>query len=169
MTIDTKQRKDRIESAATSKTARRYQDDLYGWVEDQIALLRANEVGSIDASHVTQELAELGRSEFQRLVSAIRLVLHHLLKWDYQPERRSRSWAITIRQQRRRIAYEIKDSPSLKSKIKEATVRAYLDAVDDVHRETGLAESVFPETCPYDWDAITLRPISWDDVDHSNR
>ena len=140
----------------------RYGDDLYGWVQDQVKLLQANETGSIDAFHLTQELTDLGRSEFDKLVSAIRVVIHHLLKWDYQPERRSRSWVITIREHRRRIVYEIKDSPSLKPRIEEAIVRAYLGAVDDANREAGLPTVVLPETCPYNWEAITLRPISWD-------
>ena len=77
----------------TVKAGRIYEADLYGWVEDQVALLKANEVGSIDASHITRELDDLGRSEFDKLVGAIRVVLHHLLKWDHQPDRRSRSWA----------------------------------------------------------------------------
>ena len=34
----------------TANVSRAYEADLYGWVEDQVALLKANEVGSIDAS-----------------------------------------------------------------------------------------------------------------------
>jgi hypothetical protein len=161
MTTSSKTRSAPLDAAAT---APRYQDDLYGWVEDQIALLRADEVGSIDASQITQELTDLGKSEFDKLVSTIRIVLHHLLKWDHQPERRSRSWATTIREHRRRIAYQVKDSPSLKPRVNEAIVRAYLDAIDDVTRETGLRAAILPETCPYDWNDITLRPILWDDA-----
>jgi hypothetical protein len=147
----------------TAKVGRAYEADLYGWVEDQVALLKANEVGSIDASHITRELDDLGRSEFDKLVSAIRVVLHHLLKWDRQPDRRSRSWATTIREHRRRIVYELKDSPSLKPRIEEAVARAYLDAVDGAGQETGLHEASFPERCPYGWEEITLRPVAWDD------
>ena len=145
------------------KGGRAYEADLYGWVEDQVALLKANEVGSIDASHITRELDDLGRSEFDKLVSAIRVVLHHLLKWDHQPDRRSRSWATTIREHRRRIVYELKDSPSLKPRIEEAVARAYLAAVDGASQETGLPEASFPERCPYGRDEITLRPVAWDD------
>lgn len=141
---------------------RSYDADLYGWVEDQIELLRANEVGSIDASHITQELTDLGRSEFDKLVSAIRLVLQHLLKWDYQPERRSRSWVATVREQRRQIGYELSDSPSLKPRISEAIRRAYPAAVESAAKETRLPDEAFPEDCPYNWEDITLRSIIWD-------
>ena len=70
----------------------------------------------------------LGRSEFDKLVSAIRVVLHHLLKWDHQPERRSRSWVITIDEHRDRIVYELNDNPSLRPRIQEATLKAYVSA-----------------------------------------
>ena len=64
----------------TVKAGRVYEADLYGWVEDQVALLKAGDVGSIDASHITRELEDLGRSEFNKLVGALRVVLLHLLK-----------------------------------------------------------------------------------------
>jgi hypothetical protein len=148
-----------------AKAGRVYEADLYGWVEDQVALLKANEVGSIDASHITRELDDLGRSEFDKLVSAIRLVLHHLLKWDHQPERRSRSWVITVRTHRRRIWRELRDNPSLKPKIEEAIAEAYPDALDGARRETGLSPQLFPQTCPYTWQEIVARKIAFmDDV-----
>lgn len=112
----------------TAKGGRKYEADLYGWVEDQVALLKANEVGSIDASHITRELDDLGRGEFDKLVSAIRVVLHHLLKWDHQPERRSRSWVISVRTHRRRIRRELRDSASLRPKVEQAIGDAYPDA-----------------------------------------
>src|SRR3978361_685922 len=97
--------------ARTGKGGRVYDADLYGWVEDQVALLKADEVGSIDASHITRELDDLGRSEFKKLVSAIHVVLQHLLKWDHQPERRSRSWVNTIDEHRERIVHQLNDNP----------------------------------------------------------
>jgi hypothetical protein len=149
----------------TAKVARAYDADLYGWVEDQVALLKANEVGSIDASNITRELEDLGRSGFNRLVSAIRVVLHHLLKWDDQPERRSRSWVITVRMHRRRIRRELRDSPSLNPKVEEAIGEAYPDALDGARRETGLSPQLFPQTCPYTWQEIVERRIAFmDDI-----
>lgn len=141
------------------KDGRSYESDLYGWVEDQMALLRANEVGSIDAAHISQELTDLGRSEFDKLVSATRIVLHHMLKWDHQPERRTRSWVITIAEHRHRIIDELGDSPGLKPRIQEATQKAYIAARRTAARETRLAVTTFPEACPYEWNDITQRSI----------
>lgn len=147
----------------SQKTSRSHEADLYGWVEDQMALLRANDVGSIDAPHLTQELAELGRSEFQRLVSAVRLVLHHLLKWDYQQSHRSRSWVLSIEGHRADIEDLLAENPSLKPRTNEALLKAYAKARRDAMRETGLAEPVLPIRCPYDWSEMTTRVIEWDD------
>jgi hypothetical protein len=153
----------RVRTTPASEPGIRRADDLYGWVQQQMTLLQAGQVDKVDASELLQELAEMGRGEFAKLVTAIRLVLHHLLKWDHQPERRSRSWAVTIRQQRREIADELLGSPSLKPRILDAVRRAYVRAIDDASRETGLPESVFPEDCPYDWEAITRRPVVWEE------
>jgi len=147
----------------TTKTGRSHAADLYGWAEDQIVLLRTNEIGSIDAAYITQELTDLGRNEFNRLVSTVRIVLLHLLKWDHQSGRRSRSWAMTVAEHRDRIEYQLRDTPSLRPRFSEVIREAYRFARRAAARETQLAEQSFPETCPYDWDDITLRPISWDD------
>jgi hypothetical protein len=155
--------KARSASNAPVAASARYEEDLYGWVEDQIQLLRANEVGSIDASHITQELTDLGRSEFNRLVSTVRIILLHLLKWDHQPERRSRSWATTIAEHRDRIEYQLRDTPSLQPRFPDVIREAYRFARRAAARETQLSEETFPETCPYAWDDITLRPLSRDD------
>jgi hypothetical protein len=159
MTASSKARSESDAPAAPS----RYETDLYGWVEDQVVLLRANAVGSIDASHLTQELTELGRSEFDKLVSAIRIVLIHLLKWDHQPERRSRSWATTIREHRDRIDYELRDSPSLRPRLPQAIRDAYRFARRGAARETAMSEEAFAAECPYGWEDITMRPVVWDD------
>ena len=155
----------KILDSKTTTVGRAYEADLYGWVEDQVALLKSNEVGWIDASHITRELDDLGRSEFDKLVSAIRVVLHHLLKWDYQPERRSRSWVITVRTHRRRIRRELRDSPSLKPKVEDAVGEAYPDALAGARRETGLSPQLFAQTCPYTWQEIVERRIAFmDDI-----
>ncbi len=141
----------------------RHADDLYGWVQQQMKLLQAGEIEKVDASELLQELDDMGRNEFARLESAIRLVLHHLLKWDHQSERRSRSWAITVSLQRRKIGRLLVDNPSLKPRVQAAIQNAYFDAREHAKRETGLPATTFPSECPYLWDEITLRPIDWDD------
>jgi len=161
MTTTTKARGS-AEKAAPSR--RSYADDLYGWVEDQIALLKAGRLSEVDSDNIADELSDVGNEQYDKLESAIRVVLLHLLKWDHQPERRSRSWVGSIIEQRRRIARVLKKNPSLKPHIAEAILEAYEDAQTDAAVETNLREDQFPKDCPYSWEDILDRVVALDDL-----
>ena len=88
--------------------SRSYKDDLFGWVEDQVALLEAGRLLEVDAKNVADELGDLGKEQYEKLESAIRVILLHLLKWDHQADRRSRSWVGSIIEQRRRVTRVLK-------------------------------------------------------------
>ncbi|KIZ48071.1 MULTISPECIES: DUF29 domain-containing protein [Rhodopseudomonas] len=154
----------RSESTAQPAASARYADDRYGWVEQQVALLRQGRVTEIDADNIAEELSDVGGEQYDKLESAIRVVLLHLLKWDQQPTHRSKSWVFSIRTQRRQIARVLKKNPSLKPHIAEAIGEAYLDARDDAQEETGLPAKAFGSTCPYDWDAILSRAVEFEDI-----
>ena len=68
--------------------------DLYSWAAQQASLLREGRIAEIDAAAIAEEIDDVGEEQYHRLESALRVLLHHLLKWDYQPAARSRSWAI---------------------------------------------------------------------------
>ena len=161
MTITTKAR-DTPETEG--RTQRRYGDDLYGWVEEQIALLKAGRLSEIDANNIAEELSDVGNEQYDKLESAIRVVLLHLLKWDHQPSHRSKSWVLSIREHRRRIDRVLRKNPSLKPSIEEAMGEAYENARDDALRETDLPKTAFPAKCAYDWETILKRAIEFDDL-----
>jgi hypothetical protein len=46
---------------------RAYRDDLFGWVEDQVALLNAGRLSEIDAVNVADELEDVGKEQYERL------------------------------------------------------------------------------------------------------
>jgi hypothetical protein len=156
--------KARGSAEAAAPTPRRYGADLFGWVEDQIALLKAGRLSEIDANNIAEELSDVGNEQYDKLESAIRIVLLHLLKWDHQPGHRSTSWVLSIREHRRRIELVLRKNPSLKPSIEEATLEGYANAQDDAIRETGLPETVFPDLCPYDWDTIMNRVVALGDI-----
>lgn len=139
-----------------------YEDDYYGWAMAQAGHLRAGDLGALDLLRLAEEIEDLGKSEYAQLQNALALLMQHMLKWDHQPERPSRSWCLTIREQRRRIARTMRDSPSLKPSWSKAVAEAYEDAVDRAADETGLPDEAFPPACPYDDDALTTRPFTWD-------
>jgi hypothetical protein len=151
------------ERPAAKKRAR-YEDDYYGWVKEQVALLRSGRLDEIDVENVAEELDDLGKDEFARLRSCLRVLLMHMLKWDQQPEHRTPSWIYSIREQRRRYARLLKESPSLKPRLDEARDQAYEDARDWAADETHLSPREFPKKCPYEWDDILERPFEFDSV-----
>ena len=75
--------------------------DLYSWALRQAELLRAGRLSEIDAAAIAEEIDDVGKEEYHRLESALRVVMLHLLKWDHQPDRRSRSWTLSILEHRR--------------------------------------------------------------------
>lgn len=154
----------RSTSNESSDASLRYADDFYGWVRRQVELLRTGRLTEIDAGNIAEELSDVGEEQYDKLESALRVLLLHLLKWDHQPTHRSRSWVFSIQEQRRRIMRVLRKNPSLKSHRDEAVNEGYEDAVADAAGETGLAETTFPATCPYSWAEITIRVIEFDDV-----
>ncbi len=134
-----------------------YDRDFYGWTQEQAALLRTGQLAELDTEHLIEEIESMGRSERRQMTHRLELLLMHLLKWHYQPERREidgKSWLRTIREQRRKIPKLIRDNPSLKSLLDECIKDAYEDARFAASDETGLLASIFPELCPYTLEQI---------------
>ena len=140
----------------------RYEDDLYTWVQEQVALLRAGHTDEIDADNIAGELRDVGTSEYRTLESALVLILTHMLKWDFQPARRSRSRDNTIATQRLRYGKTLSENPGLTSRREEALEDAYAVARNEASSDTNLPRRVFPEACPYGWADILERAFDFD-------
>jgi len=145
--------------ARPAKAATRYEDDTFTWVSEQIALLRAGRRDLIDVENIAEELSDLGNELRFRLESAIAVLSLHILKWDHQKARRSRSWQITVREQRKRIALLLKRNPGLKGVLSEAIEVGYDQGRDRAIAETKMKDEAIPETCPYTFDEMMTRVI----------
>jgi hypothetical protein len=91
----------------------------------------------------------MGKNNRRELGSRLVVLLMHLLKWRYQPNRRSPSWATTVRDQRDEIEELLADSPSLRSAVQDTLSSVYARARRKAISETGLPESTFPPDCPF--------------------
>ena len=91
-----------------------YDEDFALWSAEQAALIRAGKLDRIDLENVAEEIESLGKSDKRQIRSRLQVLMLHLLKWERQPAERSRSWASSIRDQRRAIVDLIDDSPSLR-------------------------------------------------------
>jgi hypothetical protein len=143
-----------------TRTAR-YEEDLYSWAVEQAALLRAGKVAEADALNIAEELDDVGNEQYDKLESALRVILLHLLKWDHQPERRSRSWRNSVMVQRNHVRKVLRKNPGLKPHVDEAIAEAYEDARLDAATETDRDDDAFPKRCSYSWDQIMERSIAW--------
>ena len=125
-----------------------YDQDIYLWLEKTVNLLRTENFLELDRDHLIEELETMGRSEKRVIESNLRVLLMHLLKYQYQPERRSNSWLSTIIEHRIRINKDLKASPSLKGYFEQIFDETYQDARILASVETGLPLGVFSLTCP---------------------
>jgi hypothetical protein len=137
-----------------------YERDLYTWSLEQARLMREGRWDAVDRDNVAEEIESLGREQFNKLESALRVLMLQMLKWDHQPQLRSRSWVLSIKAQRAELGNIIADNPGLKPRIGEAISRGYYRASIEAARETGLEENEFPTTCPYAWDDIVSRTFA---------
>ncbi len=136
----------------SSKNATLYGTDFYAWANEQAALLRDGRLSEADIENIAEEIESMGRSERRELISRLSVLLHHLLKWRYQPGLRGRSWNLTMEQQRLHLGKLLAENPSLKSQRDEVVADAYQDARLEAERETHLARSTFPADCPFTFD-----------------
>lgn len=137
-----------------------YERDFYSWLMEQARFVREGRFDALDRDNLAEEIESLGREQFNKLISALRVLILHMLKWDHQPERRTRSWALSIKAQRGDLDDILNDNPGLKPRIAEAIERAYRKARIGAAQETELDEDAFPATCPYSFEDITARRFS---------
>jgi hypothetical protein len=126
-----------------------YEQDFFAWSRQQAELLRTGKLAQADIEHIAEEIDSMGRTEKRELISRLSVLLLHLLKWRYQPDKRGPSWEASIRVQRNRLADHLDDNPSLKPLLPQALASAYRDAALEAVAETGLPGATFPATCPW--------------------
>lgn len=128
-----------------------YDTDVVAWANEQASLIRSGHFDQIDLLHIAEEIEDVGKSEQRELASRMAVLLAHLLKWQYQPEKRvtGSSWAKTIKVQRNGVVSRLDETPSLKNRLTDTKWcrDTWDDAVGIAIKETGL--DVFPDLCPW--------------------
>lgn len=127
-----------------------YEEDFARWSAEQAALLRAGRFDAVDLENVAEEIESLGRSDRREIRNRQEVLLRHLLKWEFQPDKRKAGWRSTILEQRRQIKLLIEESPSLQAYPVSQLAWCYGLARSKAADEAGLPESMFPEECPYE-------------------
>ncbi|MDJ0532212.1 MAG: DUF29 domain-containing protein [Xenococcaceae cyanobacterium MO_207.B15] len=126
-----------------------YSKDFIAWADEQALLLEQQRWDELDLVHLIEEVRDLGNRHRDALESQLTRLLMHLLKWQYQPEKRSNSWKNSIREARKQIDRLIRKHPVLRIHLEQVLEECYLDAREDASDETSLDIETFPISCPY--------------------
>jgi len=140
-----------------------YERDFFAWTQDQADALRRRSVNELDWENLLEEVESMGRQARNELRSHLIVLLTHLLKWRFQPQRRSRSWTFSILEQRREAERLILENPSLKPELAEILGDAYRTARLRAARETRLTAKRFPKESPFTWDQAMTEPVGQED------
>lgn len=140
---------------ARTAAAKLYDSDYYTWALTQAQALRHGRFKDLDLTNLVDEVEDMGRNEARELESRLEVLLMHLLKWACQPGAQSKSWQLTIKQQRLRVRKLLKRSPGLKSTVPELFVDAYETGRLEAAKETSLEEENFPPICPWTFEQAT--------------
>jgi hypothetical protein len=126
-----------------------YDQDFCLWLATTVEVLRDRRFSQLDLENLIEEIESMGRSEKSALRNNLIVVLLHLLKYKFQPEKRSNSWRFTLFEHRRRLQEALEDSPSLKNYYQTVLSQCYQNARKGAALETGLDIAIFPEQLPF--------------------
>jgi len=124
-----------------------YDEDFVEWAQETARLLRSGSFDQIDVEHLVEEVEGLASRDRREVWSRLRVLVLHLLKWRWQPEKRCSDWKVAIIHERQELDLLFEQSPSLKRTAGESLADAYPVAVELASIETDLPEESFPSEC----------------------
>ncbi|MFB2836487.1 DUF29 domain-containing protein [Floridanema evergladense] len=141
-------------SEIEDKTSELYENDFYAWTVKQANFLRNRDWNNLDIPNLAEEIESLGKQDRRELRNRLRVLIGHLLKWEFQSDKRSKSWANTIDEQRFQILGLLQESPSLNPYLPDAISEVYKYALKLAADETSLSKETFPQEYPYGLEQI---------------
>jgi hypothetical protein len=135
------------------RLSRLYETDETGWLEQMSKLISERRYEDLDYKHLGEFLLDMARRDRREVLHRLTTLLAHLLKWEHQSRKRSRSWQSTILAQRHELQ-DLLDSRTLENYALEILPKAYARAVKEAATETSLAPERFPQECTYTLDDL---------------
>ncbi len=131
-----------------------YERDEVAWYGAMIELIEFGRTEEVDFVNLKELLESMANRERKEVKSRLRLLLAHWLKWNYQPDKRTGSWVVTIDIQRSELQDDLGTSRVLYNHAVEIFDAVYSKAMKDAANETGLPPETFPEVCPVTLDEL---------------
>jgi hypothetical protein len=132
--------------------ARSYDANFYTWTDAQASILRRLQPAALDWRNLIEEMKGLARADEREHVSQLAVLLMHLLKWRYQPNKRNSSWEASIENARGQIDFLLQRSPSLATKSSAALDHAYRLARRRAGAEMGWSKREWEDRIPVNCD-----------------
>src|SRR5947209_2657229 len=120
-----------------------YEADETAWLEAMAKLIRAKRYRELDYRHLREYLSDMAKRDKREVTSRLTVLIAHLLKWMYQPEKRSGSWRATILVQQQALGPDL-EGGILRRHAEAILPRAYANAVEQAAIETELPAERFP-------------------------
>ena len=105
-----------------------YEADETAWLETMAELIRAGRYKDLDYPHLGEYLSDMAKRDRREVESRLVTLIAHVLKWDYQKKKRSKSWRATILVQRQELEVLL-EGGVLRNHAAAALSRAYTKAV----------------------------------------
>ena len=126
-----------------------YDTDFNLWIEQTITALKSGDIQTLDLDNLIEEIEAMTRSDKREIFNRLKVLIMHLLKCQYQPQKKTNSWIKTINEQRDQIELVLADSPSLRPYLTSKLGEIYKKAKRDAITETKLTPETFPTDCPF--------------------
>lgn len=126
-----------------------YSTDFNLWIEQTITALKSGDIQTLDLENLIEEIEAMTRSDKREIFNRLKVLITHLLKCQYQPQKKTNSWIKTINEQRDQIELVLADSPSLRPYLTSKLGEIYKKAKRDAVTETKLTPETFPTDCPF--------------------
>jgi hypothetical protein len=139
-----------------------YDQDFYAWTVQTAERIRQGRFEGLAREALAEEIEDMGKRDYRQVRSLLTQLILHLLKWNYQAERRSRSWQSSVLKQRLKLTEILADSASLKAKAQQGLDEIYQSAVKLAEVETGIDRGKFPDQCPFEFELL-LNEDHWPD------
>ncbi|MCB1159353.1 MAG: DUF29 domain-containing protein [Leptospiraceae bacterium] len=131
-----------------------YEEDEHLWYFENAKLIREGKVDFLDFEHIAEVLEDMGKRDYREVFSRMKVLLVHLLKWIFQKEYRSKSWNLTMIEQRDILNFEFQHSQNLEKYGKENFQEIYSKARKQASVETGLPIDTFPKEPPFTFNEV---------------
>ena len=94
-----------IQRAATT-LAQLYEADETAWLDAMADLIQQGQWADLDSPHLGEYLSDMALRDRREVKSRLVILMAHLLKWEFQPEKRSRKVQVTSYRTERQVVKE---------------------------------------------------------------